>query len=126
VSDPAPTRVVLVEDNAIYRSSLELLLGMEPRLEIVAAVENGTEALAAIEQLHADVVIVDMRLPDISGVELTATVRDLDVTAQVICLTAEATFEERAAALEAGAVEVVEKGGPIERLVDVVLRAAER
>jgi two-component system response regulator DesR len=126
VSVAVTARVILVEDNAVYRSSLELLLGMQNEIEVVAAVATGAEALTAVADLRPDVVVMDMRLPDIGGVELAAALRDVDPPAAIVCLTAEATPEERTAVIEAGAFVVVEKGGPIDGLVDVVTRASAR
>jgi len=61
------TRVLLVEDNAVYRSSLELLLGLQSGLEVVGAVGTGDEAAEAARELGADVVVMDYRLPGLDG-----------------------------------------------------------
>ena len=61
------TRVLLVEDNEVYRSSLELLLGLQAGLEVVGAVGSGDEAAEAALRLRADVVLMDYRLPGIDG-----------------------------------------------------------
>ena len=66
---PPVVRVLLVEDNEVYRSSLELLLGLQSGLAVVGAVGTGTEAAEAAERLRADVVLMDYRLPGLDGVE---------------------------------------------------------
>jgi DNA-binding NarL/FixJ family response regulator len=118
-----PTRLLLVEDNAVYRSSLELLLGLQPDLEVVGAVGSGNEAAGAASRLSADVVLMDYRLPGIDGAAATRAVI-ASSGAAVVCLTAEATPEERDEVVRAGAVGLVEKGGPIEALAAVIREAA--
>ena len=120
----APIRIVLVEDNEVYRSSLELLLGLQAGLEVVAAVSSGADAADAAASAHADVVVMDYRLPGLDGTGATRAVRERS-RAAVVCLTAEATADERAAVLEAGAATLVEKGGSIDVLADAIRRAAD-
>lgn len=117
------TRVLLVEDNEVYRSSLELLLGLQAGLEVVGAVGSGDEAAEAASRLRADVVLMDYRLPGIDGAVATRAVIGSSGAA-VLCLTAEATPEERDEVLRAGAVGLVEKGGPVEALAAEIRAAA--
>ena len=117
------TRILLVEDNAVYRSSLELLLDLQPGLEVVGAVGSGDEAADAATRLDADVVLMDYRLPGIDGAAATRAVIAASGAA-VVCLTAEATAEERDEVVRAGAVGLVEKGGPIEALAATIRGAA--
>ena len=116
-------RVLLVEDNDVYRSSLELLLGLQPELEVVGAVGSGDEAADAATRLRADVVLMDYRLPGIDGAAATRAVI-ASSGAAVLCLTAEATADERDQVLRAGAVGLLEKGGPIEALASAIHGAA--
>jgi DNA-binding NarL/FixJ family response regulator len=117
------TRLLLVEDNEVYRSSLELLLALQPGLEVVGAVGTGDEAAEAAVRLHADVVLMDYRLPGIDGAAATRAVTSSSGAA-VVCLTAEATPEERDEVVRAGGVGLVEKGGPIEALAAAIRGAA--
>jgi DNA-binding NarL/FixJ family response regulator len=119
----SPIRVILVEDNEVYRSSLELLLGLQPEVEVVGAVASGSDAARVVGELAPDVVLMDYRLPGLDGAAATRAVRAAG-GASIVCLTAEATADERAAILEAGAVAVVEKGGPVEPLVEAIRAAA--
>ena len=107
------TRVLLVEDNDVYRSSLELLLGMQPGLEVVGAVGTGDAAAGSARDLAPDVVVMDYRLPGLDG-------------AAVVCLTAEATEDEREEIMRSGAVALVEKGSSIEGLAVAIHAAAGR
>jgi DNA-binding NarL/FixJ family response regulator len=116
-------RLLLVEDNDVYRSSLELLLALQDDLEVVGAVGTGDAASAVAAELRPDVVVMDYRLPGLDGAEATRAVI-ASSGAAVVCLTAEATTEERDEIVTAGAVALVEKGGPIEALASVIRIAA--
>jgi DNA-binding NarL/FixJ family response regulator len=117
------TRVLLVEDNAVYRASLELLLGLQAGVEVVGTVGTGDEAAAEAARLGAEVVLMDYRLPGIDGAAATRAVV-ASSGAAVLCLTAEATPEERDEVLRAGAVGLLEKGGAIEALAEAIHGAA--
>jgi DNA-binding NarL/FixJ family response regulator len=117
------TRVLLVEDNEVYRSSLELLLAFQPGLEVVGSVGTGDEAPVAARELAPDVVLMDYRLPGLDGAAATRAVIGSSGAA-VVCLTAEATPDERDEVLLAGAVALVEKGGSIEALAETIRAAA--
>jgi len=119
-------RVLLVEDNEVYRSTLELLLDGREGLEIVGSVADGREAAAAASRLDPAVVLMDFRLPGLDGAEATAAVRAAAPDAAVLCLTAEATEADREAVLAAGAVGLVEKGRSIDDLVRAIHSATER
>src|SRR5262245_55009242 len=122
----APLRILLVEDNDVYRSSLELLLGLQEELEVVQGLSDGALAAAACRATEADVVLMDFRLPGIDGAAATRAVLDACPNAAVVCLTAEATEEEDDAVREAGAAALVRKGGPIDELVAAIRNATVR
>lgn len=119
-------RVLLVEDNDVYRSTLELLLDGRPELDVVGGIASGAEAAEACRRLEADVVLMDFRLPGMDGAEATAAVLAQCPEAAVVCLTAEATTADAEAVRRAGAVGLVEKGAPTRELVHAILTAAER
>ena len=120
----APIRILLVEDNDVYRASLELLLGLQDGLEVVDGVSDGAAAAAACRERRADVVLMDLRLPGLDGPAATQAVRRACPDAAVLGLTAEATDADAAAILEAGAVGLLRKGEPIEQLVAAIRAAA--
>jgi DNA-binding NarL/FixJ family response regulator len=121
-----PIRVLLVEDNDVFREALELLLGLRPDTDVVGAVADGTEAADACVRLAPDVVLVDYRLPALDGVETTAAILRACPHAAVICLTAEVTPREELAVVAAGAVECISKDAELETIVTAVHRAARR
>jgi len=118
--------VLLVEDNEVYRSTLELLLNGREGIEVVGAVADGRDAAAAAERLGPAVVLMDFRLPGLDGAGATAAVLAAAPNAAVLCLTAEATEKDRLAVLAAGAVGLIEKGRSIEDLVAAIRIATGR
>ncbi len=117
-----PIRVLLVEDNEVYRASLEFLLDRHDGLEVVGAVALGGAAVGACAELEADVVVIDYRLPDVDGSEVEAELRERCPEASVVFLSASAGAAETAAARDAG-VALVRKDEGVEVLVGAV-RAA--
>jgi DNA-binding NarL/FixJ family response regulator len=121
-----PIRVVLVEDNQVFREGMELVLGLRSDIEIVGAAEDGTEAVELASELRPDVVLMDYRLPGMDGVEATAAVIAAYPGVAVIGLTASANVRERQALSEAGAVECLSKDDDLEEIVSAIHRAAGR
>ena len=117
-------RLVLVEDNQVFREGLELVLGLDSGIEIVGAAEDGHEAVEFVRELRPDVVLMDYRLPGMDGVEATAALLDAYPRAAVIGLTASANVRERQALREAGAVACLSKDDDLEEIVAAIRRAA--
>jgi DNA-binding NarL/FixJ family response regulator len=124
VSEAGPAiRVLLVEDNDVYRDSLAFLLGRYDGLEVVGAVSDGRSAARACEELAAEVVVVDYRLPDVDGAEAADDVRSRCPGASIVFLSASAGAEEVAAARRQGA-PFVRKDDGVDALVAAVRAAA--
>jgi DNA-binding NarL/FixJ family response regulator len=121
---PEPIRIVLVEDNQVFREALELLLGLRSDVEVVAAVGDGTEAVPACRAYEPDVVLMDYRLPGLDGVQATAAVRAACPDTAVVCLTASANATEMEALLEAGAVRCLTKDQELDTIVAALRDAA--
>ena len=119
-------RVVLVEDNDMFRETLELLFGLREEIEVVASVATGDEAPLAVRKLQPDVVLMDYRMPGLNGAEATRLVLEACPTTRVVCLSASVTAEEVAEVQQAGAVAVVTKDEDFDRLVAVVCEAAQQ
>jgi DNA-binding NarL/FixJ family response regulator len=120
----APIRVVVVEDNEVFREALELLLGLRPDVEVVASVSYGNDAPAVAAELRPDVVLMDYRLPGLDGVEATRAVLEACPDTAVVCLTASASLRERDALTEAGAVECLRKDDGLDAILAAIRRAA--
>jgi two-component system response regulator DesR len=123
---PGRIRVGLIEDNDVFREALELLLGLDEEVEVVASAPDGTEAVKVCERTHPDVLVVDFRLPGPNGVQVTSAVREAFPALAVVCLTAGVNSREEEALRAAGAVECVTKDGPLDEIVAAIKRAAHR
>jgi two-component system response regulator DesR len=121
-----PVRIVLVEDNEVFREALELLLGLRSDLDVVASCAEGEAAVAACVKHQPDVCLMDYRLPGIDGVQATAAVRSAAPDVAVVCLTGEANPREIEALYEAGAVACLSKDQELDVIVAAVHRAAGR
>lgn len=120
-----PVRVLLVEDNDVFRQALELLLGMQAGLEVVGAVSDGTAVVEACRTLSPDVVVMDFRLPGMDGVEATTAVREEFPEIAVVCLTASASARELEALAAAGAVACLRKDQELDEIVSAIRGARE-
>ena len=116
-------RIVLVEDNQVFREALELLLGLQGDIEVVASVGSGSDAVAVAEEHAPDVVLMDYRLPGLDGVQATRAVRDAVPGVAVVCLTASANLREVDALYEAGAVACLSKDQELDEIVAAIRRA---
>jgi DNA-binding NarL/FixJ family response regulator len=119
-----PVRIVLVEDNEVFREALELLLGMRADVRIVAAVADGSDAVRAVQDHAPDVVLMDYRMPGLDGVQATAAVVAACPGVAVVGLTASADEHEMQALVDAGAALCLTKDSELEEIVDAIHRAA--
>ena len=120
----SPIRLVLVEDNQVFREALELLLGLRSDIEVVASVAEGSAAAEVVREYLPDVVLMDYRLPGIDGVQATKAVREAAPGVAVVCLTASANLREVDALFEAGAVACLSKDQELDEIVEAIRRAA--
>jgi DNA-binding NarL/FixJ family response regulator len=118
-----PIRVLLVEDNQVFREALELLLDLRDDIEIVASVGAGHEAVPAVREHDPDVVVMDYRLPGIDGVQATRAIRDVAPNVAVVVLTASANVREMDALREAGAVACLSKDQELDAIVTAIRSA---
>ncbi len=102
-------RIIIVDDHEIVRLGLRTLLERHPDFEVVAEASNGREALEKIPVFNPDVVVLDIRLPGMSGVEVCQTITDNYPDTKVIILTSYAEDEMLFAAIRAGAAGYVLK-----------------
>lgn len=107
---PGPSRVVVVDDHPLFRDGLVAVLDASPDTTVVAAAGTGAEALARIAETTPDVVLMDIMLPDMSGIEVTRRVRAEHHAVQVVMLTMLEDDDPLFAAMCAGAHGYILKG----------------
>lgn len=119
-----PIRVLIIDDHRMFAEALQLLLGGEDDIEMAAAVSTAEEALEVSATLQPDVVLMDVDLPGIDGIEATRILRQGQPGASVVIITAYQQPDVIAAAIDAGASGYVPKTHAAEELVSVIRRAA--
>ncbi len=113
-------RLVLVEDEALVRLGMRQLLGFDPRIQLIADAASGDEALELIARESPDVVLMDVRLPGMSGVEVLKALRQRGIATPVILIT---TFDDEQAflqAMHAGASAFLRKDISLEDLTAAI------
>ena len=118
-----PLRVVVADDHPFYREGLARLLG-ENGIESVASVPNGEAALTAVRELAPDVVVMDLNMPGMSGVEATRRLSEESPATRVLVLSVSAQESDVTDAILAGARGYVLKDAPIEEVVAGIRLAA--
>jgi two-component system response regulator NreC len=118
-------KMLLVDDHAVVRSGLRMLLENETDVEIVGEAANGRDALALVDQLKPDMVIMDIGLPDISGIEATQKIKQTSPQVAVVALTIHEDEEYFFKMLQAGANGYVPKRAAPEELLTAIRTAAE-
>ena len=119
-----PVRVLLVDDQALFREALATLLEVRPEIDVVGEAGDGSEALRQAASTRPDVVLMDLRMPVLDGIAATRRLRTEQPDVKVLALTTFDGDEEVFAALRAGAVGYLLKDVSGERLVEAVLAAA--
>jgi len=113
-------RVLLAEDQGMLRGALATLLSIEADIEVLGSFSDGEQALQAVGRQRPDVLVTDIEMPKMSGLELTARVRELYPETRVLILTTFARPGYLRRALDAGAAAYLLKDRPSEELADAV------
>jgi len=119
-----PIRVLLADDQALFREGLRTLLSLQPAFEVVGEAANGEAAVAGANTLQPQVVLMDLRMPVLGGVEATRRIRGMNPDCRVIVLTTFEDDEEVFEALRAGAAGYLLKDVPSEKLMEAIRVAA--
>ena len=112
-------RVLIVDDQSPARSGLTALLNQVPQIEVVGLATNGLESLKLVEKLHPDVVLIDIQMPVMDGLETITHIKKRWTKVRVIALTLYPSY--RADALSAGADEILIKGCATKMLLGAIL-----
>jgi YesN/AraC family two-component response regulator len=113
-----PTRILIVDDQPRARQSLKALLSTWPRLVEIREASNGREAVQFVKELQPDVVLMDVRMPEVDGLKATVLIKALWPQVRIIMLSMYTEYQEESLAI--GADAFVGKGEAADRLLDLL------
>ena len=117
-------RVLLVDDQTLFRTGLCRLLDLDGRVEVIAQAVDGNDAVEQAEMLKPDVVLMDIKMPNLDGIEATRQIVAANPAARVLILTTFDTDNQVIQALKAGASGYVLKDSKVDALVSSILAVA--
>lgn len=117
-------RILLIDDHAVLRAGLRALLEAEPGLEVVGEGGTGEEGIVMVERLRPDVVVMDLSMPGIGGLEATRRIAGLEDGTRVLVLTMHGEEEHLLPVLEAGGSGYVNKRSADEELIEAIRTVA--
>ena len=123
MTNQPPIRVLIADDHRLFAETLGLALAADPRLEVAGHARDGREAVRLAVALEPDVVLMDLDMPLVDGIEATKAISS-SLDARVAVLTASPLPEDSLRAREAGAAAYLTKGCSAEEVVDAVLELA--
>jgi two-component system NarL family response regulator len=123
VLPPMPSKkisVLIADDHRLFAEALEAILASEPEIEVVGRASNGEEAVEQALALHPDVILMDIAMPGVDGVEATKRIRRKQGSARVLMLTGSNSRTDVARAREAGAAAYVTKDRIAAQLIEAI------
>ena len=115
-----PIKILIVDDHALLRRGLTTLLGFDKSLSVAGDAKNGAEAVKAALKLKPDVVVMDLSMPVMDGVEATRRIREALPSTRVLILTTYSTSVDVARAMKAGASGAFVKDADDDRLIEAI------
>lgn len=119
-------RVLIVDDQSLFRGAVKALLGTRPEVEVVGEAEDGPTSVALAGSLRPDVVLMDVTLPGCDGMEATRQIRRANPQVAVLLLSGYSSDSLRSQAEKAGAVGLIDKSGGMEHLVPAILSIGDK
>jgi DNA-binding NarL/FixJ family response regulator len=124
LNDSAPIRVLIVDDHPVVRDGIRGMLTGDPWFEVVGEAGDGARAVELARSLEPDVVLMDLRMPGMSGVDAIRELNRSQVVSRVLVLTTYASDGDIGAAIDAGATGYLLKDAPLEELTRAIRLAA--
>ena len=118
-------KVILVDDQAVFRKAVSTLLGKEDDIEVVAEAANGKEFLSLLDNVEVDVVLMDLEMPIMNGPEATLKAKDLYPDLKILALTMYGEFDSFKPFLDAGICGFILKDTVNEKLVESIRMAKQ-
>ncbi len=118
-------RVLIADDQAVFRRGLFVVLSTEENIEVVAEAENGEEAIAKTEELAPDVVLMDVRMPRVNGIEAARAIREISPSTKILMLTVSDEEDDLYQAIKAGANGYLLKEISVEEVANAIRAVAQ-
>lgn len=125
VGETMTVRLIVVDDHDLFRTGLAALLSSQPGIEVVAQASGGRAAMRLADELHPDLVLMDMRMPNVDGVEATRAIVKSHPETRVLMMTVMSEDSDVEEALRAGASGFLAKDTPIDEVTAAVRAAAQ-
>jgi len=122
----ASLRVLIADDHRLFAEALEVILAADPRLSVVGHAADGEEAVRLAEELHPDVVLMDISMPVMDGIEAARAIRERDGDACILMLTGSNSRADVDGARRAGAAGYVTKDRIASELIDAIVEIAAK
>lgn len=117
-------RIVLAEDQSMLRGALATLLALEPDMQVVAEADNGTDALSLVESHLPDVLVTDIEMPGLTGIQLSESIQEKNLETRVLIVTTFARAGYLQRAIKAGVKGYMLKDAPSHELADAIRSVA--
>ena len=113
-------RVLITDDQAIVRKGIQALLATEPNIDVAGEAENGKDAIRQVEKLQPDVILMDLQMPEMDGIEAIGHITASRPNARILVLTSFATDDKVFPAIKAGALGYLLKDSSPEELIQAI------
>jgi two-component system, NarL family, nitrate/nitrite response regulator NarL len=122
----ASIRVLIADDHRLFAEALEVILAGDERIAVVGHASDGGEAVRLVNDLHPDVVLMDISMPVMDGIEAAQTIRKTDGDARILMLTGSNSRTDVDRARQAGAAGYVTKDRIASELIDAIVEISAR
>lgn len=117
-------KLMLVDDHAVLRDGLKNIIDLEPDIKVIAEAVNGNDAIAKVKELMPDVILMDINIPEKSGIEATKVIKQIDPSVKILILTMYDHDEYFMAAIREGADGYLLKDAPSQHVIDAIRAVA--
>jgi two-component system, NarL family, response regulator len=116
----SPTRILILDDHPVVRAGLTSMLGTQAQLKVIGSVSSGEEAIATLRENDVDILLLDLRMPGMSGIDTLLALKNNGINARAIILTSFETDEDIYRAVQAGAQGYLLKDTPLREMVEAI------